>query len=236
MDSSSKETKEKQSKTGSKAKATGKSEQKVQQNKSQTSSKKAAPPPKKQGQPSGLTPQMGIQTLQSQQTHLEKSREIHTGTSQEKNMGEIPELYEFSKVKQETYYPNYTKTLNFLNDEEVENLKAKSTSWIKQTTQIATNDLTYGKCGGNFCYRHTKSVKGVVDIHPERVKRVKVPTTNETLYLVIVDPVVKIGPMQQFLKELAQRQFRADNKRIRHFCQELMKCLLAKHLIYRINH
>ena len=95
--------------------------------------KKAIPPPQKQMQQTGLAPQMSIQTLQSQ--------EIHQETSEAKKKGEITELYEFSKVKQETYYPDITKTLNFLDDEQVENLKTKSTAWVKQTTQIAMNHL-----------------------------------------------------------------------------------------------
>ena len=100
MDSSSTE---KQSKTGSKAmsktktvankfQTTDKSGQKVQPKKAQTQTpiaKKAFPPPQKSMQQSGLTPQMSIQTLQSQQ--------IHPETSQEKKKGGIPEMYEFSK-------------------------------------------------------------------------------------------------------------------------------------------
>ena len=193
-------SKEKQSKTGSKAasktktvagkaKTTDKSGQKVQPKKAKTqtlASKKAFPPSQKKMQQAGLEPQVSIETLQSQQIQPETS---------EAKTGEIPELYEFSKVKQKTMYPDFTKTLNFLDYEEVETLKIKSTAWVKQTTQIALNDLTYGNSGGNYCYRHTKSVKGIVDIHPKRVKRVKVPKTKEELYLVIIDPILKSGAM-----------------------------------------
>ena len=134
VDSSSTETKGKQSKTGTKASSRTKTDrskagtttksgsgQKVQPKKAETqmsSSKKAQPPPQKQKQPSGLTPKIGVQTLQSQETRPE--------TSQEKKVG-----------KSNVGYHDLTHVLNFLNDEEVENLKAKSTAWIKQTTQIA---------------------------------------------------------------------------------------------------
>ena len=133
-----------------------------------------------------MKPKIGIETLQSQQ--------IQSGTSKEKS-GEIPELYAFSKEKQQTMYTDLKKTLNFLDDEEVETLKTKSTAWVKQTTQIAINDLTYGQCGSNYVYRHTKSVKGIVDIHPERVQRAKDPETKAELYLVLIDPNLKSGEM-----------------------------------------
>ena len=38
----------------------------------------------------------------------------------------------------------------------------------------------------------------MVDIHPDRVKRVKVPETKESLYLVTIDPMVKSGLQQRF--------------------------------------
>ena len=191
MDSSSTETKAKQSKTGSKAtsktktaagkvKTTEKGGQKVQPKKAQTQasvSKKAFPPPQKK-----MQPKIGIETLQSQQIQPETS---------EAKKGEIPELYEFSKVKQQTMYPDFTKTLNFLDDEEVDTLKTKSTAWVKQTT----HDLTYGQCGSNYVYRHTKSVKGIVDVHPECVSRAKDPETKAELYLVLIDPSLKSGAM-----------------------------------------
>ena len=55
-----------------------------------------------------------------------------------------PELYEYSKVKQNTTYPDFTQTLNFLDSEEVESLKTKPEKLLRQITQIPS-DLTYGK-------------------------------------------------------------------------------------------
>ena len=219
VDLSSTEKGEKQSKTGTKASSKTKSGQKVQPKKAETqasSSKKAQPPPQKQTQKSGLTPQMGIQTLQSQETQ--------------------PETSQVKKVeKPKTYYPDFTHILNFLNDEEVENLKAKSTAWIKQTTQIALNDLTYGKCGGIFVFRHTKSTKGVVDIHPERVQRVRIPETKESLYLVTIDPMVKSGLQQRFYGSNTARSAQNEPLPYPEFWKRVDEMVLAKHLIWQRN-
>ena len=47
----------------------------------------------------------------------------------------------------------------------------------------------------NHYYRHVKSIKGIVDIHPDRVKPFSDPKLKEKQYLVIVDPEFKSGMM-----------------------------------------
>ena len=124
---------------------------------------------------------------------------MHVATLQsQETPSSIPELYEYSKVKQNTTYPDFTQTLNFLDNEEVESLKTKPEKLLRQITQIPS-DLTYGKWDNEYFYRHTKSVKGIVDIHKDRVIRVSDSKTDEKLYLVIVNPVLNVAWCQQVI-------------------------------------